>query len=539
MSFWLTLFSAQGQPLAFSLGQFTNNSTVLMHGAAAVQAGHLELGATRESPSAGAWFPQKLFVEGGFTTAFAFQIPTGTREGFAFVIQNNPAPLVGAGGKGLGYEGIANSVAIEFDAHRNPEHVDLAAGHISIQTRGIYPNVASHIASLASTAGGFPDFMDGNVHVATIQYRPGRLQVFLDNTNTPRVELRGDLAKLISLGLGHAWVGFTSDGALTNARVFNWSFTPAQQGPAVRVTSPANNSTFGFGSAISIVSTGAVSRMDFFDGPSLLASDPAPPFQFSWTSAVPGVHMLTAIGYASDGKRSASVPVKITVNPGQPPIGINFSRGAAATNYALSATQIAGVVPQNQWNNIVPVSVGNGVASNLRDGTGATTPAVVQFQFNAPGEELAVDPTLSPDHLMMRAYLAGQTTSFIKVTNIPYAAYDVIVYSDGDNHAFDRVSEFHIGSDSIFLRDQAYGTFAGVFAEARGTANLGLDTAAGNYVRFRGLTNDNFTLDVFEQSFVDVSRRAVVNAIQIVPAAVGATIRAVQVVRGPYLQSCS
>ena len=543
LSFWLTLFSVQGQPVSFSFGQFTNPSGLLLHGAVAVQGGGIDLGAAREYRSAAAWYQHKALLEAGFSTTFTFQIPPGTREGFAFVIQNNPAPTLGVAGKGLGYEGIDNSVAIEFDVRRNSEHVDLAAGHISVQTHGIYANLASHSASLGASVAGLPELIDGNAHVATIHYRPGRLQVFLDNTNVPRLEVRCDLSKLLNLDNGQAWIGFTSDGLLANARVMNWFFAPAP-GPAVGFSSPANNANFVFGTTIPFSATGAVTRVDFFDGPVLIASDASAPFQFNWTGAPPGNHFITAVGYAADGRRSVSAPLKVTVTPLQSPIGINFSRGGGGTVYSLASAQMAGVVPQGQWNNVVPTtSLGNGNASNLRDAIGSLTPAAIDFRSDGPGDEPGVDAIQSPDHQLMRAYLANNTNvwpptlTFMRVTQIPFSAYDVIVYSDSDNRGFQRLSEFRIGTESLFLRDQAYATFSGHFAEARATVNRGLNTSAGNFVRFRGLTNDSFTLEVFERSFVDVSRRAVVNAIQIVPSTPAPAVRPVQIVRGPYLQS--
>lgn len=548
LTFWLTLISARAEPVAFSFPQFTNSGGLLLHGTALVRSNQLELGVTREFRAAGAWFPSRAFVEPGFTSTFAFQISPGVNEGFAFVIQNNPALAVGEGGKGLGYEGIANSVAIEFDARRNTEHLDLPAPHVSIHTRGAYANSASQAASLASAPAGIFDFGDGAVHMVTIQYRPGRLNVFLDNTNVPRLELRCDLGKLINLDQGQAWVGFTADSAL--ARVLNWTFTPVPQSVSVALTSPANNSVYAFGAPISpgaqVSATGTVARVEFFDGPLLLATDGAAPFAFNWTNALPGMHTLMAVVYAADGKRSVSTPVNITVSPLQPPIGINFARGNGGTNYSLGPSQLAGVTPQAQWNNLVPgiAGTGNGNASNLRDGNGNFTPAAVEFRFNSPGEEPGVTAGLTADHQLMRAYLAnlsffvGQTSSYVRVTQIPFSAYDVIVYSDGDNRQFERVSEFRIGEESIFVRDQAYATFAGHYAEARGTANLGLSTTAGNYVRFCGLTNNNFTLDIFERSFQDVPRRAAVNGIQIIPAAAASpTPPILRVVRGPYLQS--
>src|SRR6185436_18319833 len=68
-------------------------------------------------------------------------------------------------------------------------------------------------------------------------------------------------------------------------------------------------------------------------------------------------------------------------------------------------------------------------------------------------------------------------------------------------------------------------------------SHLGLSTPSGNYVRFRGLTNQNLNLVISERSSIDVIRRAAVNAIQIVPSLPDSTIPEPRVTRGPYLQS--
>jgi lectin family protein len=69
-----------------------------------------------------AWLPAKQQVQGGFEAQFQWQITRISRrgtDGFAFVIHNVPLPFpgaaVGEGRNGLGYQGIPNSVAIEFD----------------------------------------------------------------------------------------------------------------------------------------------------------------------------------------------------------------------------------------------------------------------------------------------------------------------------------------------------------------------------------------------------------------------------------------
>jgi hypothetical protein len=58
-----------------------------------------------------------------WTTTFTVRLHEGTQpnyaNGFAFVIQAIASGLVGQGGQGLGYQGLANSVAIKFDTYTN------------------------------------------------------------------------------------------------------------------------------------------------------------------------------------------------------------------------------------------------------------------------------------------------------------------------------------------------------------------------------------------------------------------------------------
>ena len=50
-----------------------------------------------------------------FENVFTFKITKGGADGFSFIIHNNEEAQIGVGGSGLGYAGIANCIAIEFD----------------------------------------------------------------------------------------------------------------------------------------------------------------------------------------------------------------------------------------------------------------------------------------------------------------------------------------------------------------------------------------------------------------------------------------
>ena len=83
----------------------------------------------------------------------------------AFVIQTEKPNALGGMGKHLGYGGINNSLAVEFDTYHNYQEVDPYENHVSIHTRGWrHPNNASHMYSLGET-NNVPDLTDGLIRV--------------------------------------------------------------------------------------------------------------------------------------------------------------------------------------------------------------------------------------------------------------------------------------------------------------------------------------------------------------------------------------
>jgi hypothetical protein len=106
------------------------------------------------------WLPTKQQVQDGFTLTFDWQIVRARAvggDGFAFVIQNTSDVALGAGASSIGYSGIANSIAVEFDTTQNPPEEfggmpgDPNANHLSVQSRGTFPNSADPTYSLGTT----------------------------------------------------------------------------------------------------------------------------------------------------------------------------------------------------------------------------------------------------------------------------------------------------------------------------------------------------------------------------------------------------
>lgn len=114
-----------------------------------------------------------------FGVTFAFKIKgfsTGNAaDGLCFVINANPIFTGGSGG-GLGYKGIANSVAVGFDVWLNPEG-DPNANHIEFNSEGeVFPPLG-HLA-IQPDPGVTLD--DGTIYYATIAYIYGIFHVYLD-----------------------------------------------------------------------------------------------------------------------------------------------------------------------------------------------------------------------------------------------------------------------------------------------------------------------------------------------------------------------
>lgn len=165
------------------------------------------------------WSDTRQNVAAGFSTTFSFRAGTGLvggitnpdgsngADGFAFVIYSGPSGAIGGTGHCLGYEGITNSIAVEFDTWMNPDCGDPNGNHVSVNTRGLLFNSARHSYSLG-TSTSIPNLSDGAAHSATITYTPGLLSVAVDNA--PPLVVPIDLNAAINLENGAAWVGFTA-----------------------------------------------------------------------------------------------------------------------------------------------------------------------------------------------------------------------------------------------------------------------------------------------------------------------------------------
>ena len=130
------------------------------------------------------WYSDhKVSLANGFQTDFKFRISQpceckGGADGVALVMHGNSSPAyLGEKGAGIGYAGITNSIALEFDAFDNREGSD---HHVALHTQKTQPNKAEP-GTARATNHSLPPIKTGNVHHVRVKYERGRMRVFMDD----------------------------------------------------------------------------------------------------------------------------------------------------------------------------------------------------------------------------------------------------------------------------------------------------------------------------------------------------------------------
>lgn len=189
----------------------------------------IQLTPPQEFSRGAVWAREKVDMRAPFSTMFAFRITQGDdqgevepvpsdpgADGVVLVIQNQGADVIGNYGRGIGYDGIKRSIAVEFDTYHNPPIDDPNGNHVAIQSKGRGENTSAHAtgATLAFNTLGLPIKSDGTVYYAYVTYMQGRMDVYVNTSpsfRAPVVSKYVDLDSLIGLDPnGTAWVGITS-----------------------------------------------------------------------------------------------------------------------------------------------------------------------------------------------------------------------------------------------------------------------------------------------------------------------------------------
>lgn len=209
----------------------------------------LTAAAANQSAAAYSTTPITLGSNDIFSTTFQFRFtsPGGIdpADGITFVLAASPTGL-GASGQGLGYQGVTNSVAIEFDTYLN-NLIDASSNHVAINTGGALNDLASvnpygngscgFAAGIGSpaqnpyTAAGC--MANGNLWTATIGYNGTDLSVSVQDGSATVDNIISNYAINVAslLGTSTAYVGFTGStgSGYQNQYIKSWAFANTTQ----------------------------------------------------------------------------------------------------------------------------------------------------------------------------------------------------------------------------------------------------------------------------------------------------------------------
>jgi hypothetical protein len=139
----------------------------------------------------------------------------------------------------------------------------------------------------------------------------------------------------------------------------NFSVAAAQAAdlpPSVTLTAPANGASFTAPASISITATASdpenqLSRVDFYNGSTLLGSATTAPYSYTWSNAGAGTYSLTAMAYDASGQSTQSAPASVTVSQANRPPAVSLTapaNGASYTAPALITISATASDPENQ-----------------------------------------------------------------------------------------------------------------------------------------------------------------------------------------------
>ncbi|HEY3863349.1 MAG TPA: LamG-like jellyroll fold domain-containing protein [Verrucomicrobiae bacterium] len=180
------------------------------------------------SESSSAFYETAQYV-GGFVASFTYQETSANpADGLTFTLQNSGANATGGGGGELGYVGITNSAALEFNIYSG----DHGGAGITLGTNGNVPSTDTALGNFISTTP--VNLSSQHAINVLLSYSQDELNVWLtDPATTNSYHASFDIDIPAAVGGDTAFVGFTAatGGLEASQTISNFSFSSSVAGP--------------------------------------------------------------------------------------------------------------------------------------------------------------------------------------------------------------------------------------------------------------------------------------------------------------------
>ncbi len=240
-------------------------------------------------------------------------------------------------------------------------------------------------------------------------------------------------------------------------------------------------------------------------------------------------------------------------------IGINFNNGSRGGTDTLASTQVAGVAPQQYWNNLTPTFVTGSTTYSAQSGAlvdsgGSSTTALASITTRSSFYDISSTTGVEPDasngnQILMNGggYGTADQSGFsgvpgatvvAQVTGVPYARYNVYVYGLVDHAGVQEGLSIGTGNVNVagntatFAPTTTYyettpnpsatgyidGTTASGFTYTKATSLVATaPTAGADYAEFTGVTGSSFEVGaIFNTATAGTSAGVAIEGLQIV-----------------------
>ncbi len=233
---------AGGTGINFVNGFSSSASVMTFNGSTQLNDTRLQLTDGGANQAGSAWFNTPVDVT-TFTNDFAFQLENADGDGITFTIQGTGPTALGSAGGGLGYAGIAKSVAIKFDLYSNSGEGD--------DSTGLYQNGAAPTTPFVDLTGTGIDLHNGDTFSVHMTYDGTTLAMTITDGVTGAVYTTSwpiNIPQVI--GSNTAYLGFTggTGGSTSSQKVETWTYLTnagSQTAAATPTFSPATGTYLG------------------------------------------------------------------------------------------------------------------------------------------------------------------------------------------------------------------------------------------------------------------------------------------------------
>ncbi|HET6227164.1 MAG TPA: Ig-like domain-containing protein [Bacteroidia bacterium] len=255
--------------------------------------------------------------------------------------------------------------------------------------------------------------------------------------------------------------------------------------PLVNITSPANGSTLAIAPSIILQADasdtdGSITKVEFYQGTTLLGTDSEGPYSYNWTNAALGTYSLTAKAYDNNNAVTTSAAANITVNEdGNAAPVVSITSPAGGTTFKVPATITITASATDSDGTIDSVEF---YAGTIRLGAATTSPYSITLTNVAVGNYSYTAKAI--DNLQR-----STTSQTVAVTVKNNTAPTVALTSPASGASFARPANITVSATAA----DADGTIARVEFYA-GTTLIGTDNTSPYSITWSNVQASSYTL---------------------------------------------